>query len=66
MIKKHQDLNLETKIVKNSAKYAFVKAENRKFYESNFEPLLNTFSIGLFSFIFVLISPPKFLNLEKR
>ena len=54
VVKKHQDLNSETKIVgirqKLSEIYSF-KAENTKFYESNFEPLLSTFSIGLFSLI---------------
>ena len=45
----------------------YFKAENTKFYESNFEPLLGTFSIGLFCLIVCLhISPPKFLHFEKR
>ena len=56
VVKKHQDLNFETKIVgiryKLSEVYYF-KAENTKFYESNFEPLLSTISIGLFSHMFV-------------
>ena len=56
-LKYTKDLNSETKIVgiclRLSEIYYF-KAENTKVYDSNFEPLLSTFSIGLFSLIVCL------------
>ena len=53
-LKKHPEFNFKTKIAGIGLKFSDIyhfKAENAKFYESNFEPLLSTFSIGLFSLI---------------
>ena len=70
LVKKHQDLNFETKIIGIRLKLTeiyYFKAENMKFYESDFEPLLRALlSIGLFSLIVCPHIAPKFLHFEKR
>ena len=57
LVKVHQNLNFETKIVgirQRLSEIYYFKAENTKFYDSNFEPLLSTFCTGLFSLIVCL------------